>query len=401
MSRTYFHVDLDAFFASVEQLDHPEYRGLPVIVGARPGGRGVVSTCSYEARAFGVHSAMPIGEASRLCPNGIFLPVRMYRYAQLSQEVMDIFGSFTPDLRPVSIDEAFLDMTGTEGLWGPAPQAAQALADRVRETTGLTISVGVGSNPYVAKIASGLKKPRGLVVVEEGQEEAFMAGLPLKKLWGAGEKTQERFAELGIRTVSQLAGMTGPALASLFGKAGGQFLYLASRGRDPGILGGAAESRSLSSERTFEHDLQDREGLDTCLLELSELICQRLWREGLRSRCLVLKLRLADFSTSSRRITRPRPFPSSSEVYGEARDLLSALWDGQQAVRLIGLGFGDLEAGNLPTQAELFDEDSAKRRRAEKAVFEIGQKGLGDLTKARCLDQAPGHPGRPGKKRDQ
>jgi DNA polymerase-4 len=392
MGRVFFHVDLDAFFASVEQLDHPEYRGKPVIVGARPGGRGVVSTCSYEARAFGVHSAMPIGEAARRCPGAVFLPVRMYRYAELSQEVMGIFGSFTPDLRPVSIDEAFLDMTGTEGLWGPPAQAALALSDKVRAETGLSISIGVAANPYVAKIASGLRKPRGLVIVAEGEEEAFMAGLPLAKLWGAGAKTQDRFSELGIRTVSQLAGMTEAGLASLFGKGGGRFLFLASRGRDPGILGGAAESRSLSSERTFERDVGDRGCLETSLLELSELISYRLWKEGLRSRCLVLKLRLSDFSTSSKRITRPRPFPSSSEVYSEALGLLSALWDGRSDVRLIGLGFGDLEAADTPTQAELFDEGSAKRRRAERAIFEIEEKGLGELTRARCLDPKPPSP---------
>lgn len=394
MGRSYFHVDLDAFFASVEQLDHPEYKGKPVIVGARPGGRGVVSTCSYEARAFGVHSAMPIGEAARRCPDGVFLPVRMARYAELSAAVMEIFAGFTPDYRPMSIDEAFLDMTGTQGLWGAPAQAALALADKVEVETGLSISIGVGANPYVAKIASGLRKPRGLVIVEEGQEEAFMAGLPLTKLWGAGEKTQERLGDLGIKTMTQLAGMTETGLASLFGKAGGKFLYLSSHGRDPGILGGASESRSLSSERTFEYDLGGREDLETALLELAEIISFRLWKEGLRSRCLVLKLRLADFTTSSKRITRPRPFPSSSEVYAEARGLLSGLWDGSSPVRLIGLGFGDLESGDLPNQAELFEEGSAKRRRAEKAVFEIERKGLGELTKARCLDTKPGR--RPG-----
>lgn len=386
MGKVYFHVDLDAFFASVEQLDHPEYRGKPIIVGALPGGRGVVSTCSYEARAFGVHSAMPISEAVRRCPGGIFVPVRMARYSDFSERVMRIFSSFTPDMRQVSVDEAFLDMTGTERLWGPPEAAARALKARVRTETGLGISVGIGANPYVAKIASGLRKPDGLVIVEEGREAEFMLSLPLTKLWGAGEKTQARFEELGIRTMAQLVSLSEVGLESLFGKAGGRFIHDAARGRDIGILGGPAESRSMSSETTFERDTNDREFLETVILGLAEQISYRLWFEGQRSRCLFMKLRLQDFTTFSRRLTREAYFRSSTEAYSDALGLLDSAWDGHTEIRLVGLGFGDLEDASKPIQGELFEEEAEKRRRAEKAVFDIERRGIGEFTRARCLD---------------
>ncbi|MCK7470892.1 MAG: DNA polymerase IV [Desulfomicrobium escambiense] len=194
----------------MEQLDRPELAGKPVIVGAAPGHRGVVSTCSYEARAFGVHSAQPISEASRLCPGGVFLPVRMERYVELSRKVMEVLGEFSPDVRQISVDEAFLDMTGTEGLWGGPREAGTRIKYEIRRRTGLTISVGGAENRYIAKIASGFRKPDGLTIVPAGEEADFMSRLPLEKLWGAGEKTQERFRDLGIRSVDQLRGSADP-----------------------------------------------------------------------------------------------------------------------------------------------------------------------------------------------
>jgi len=220
-----FHVDLDAFFASVEQRDDPSLKGKPVIVGARPGHRGVVSTCSYEARAFGIRSAMPISEAYRRCPGGVYLAPRIGRYAQVSSHVMEVFSSFTPEMQRVSIDEAFLEMTGTERLWGTPEEAARLLKAKVLGKTGLGISIGIAPNRYVAKIASGLRKPDGLVIVAPEGIDAFMLQLPLAKLWGAGEKTQARFRELGILSVAQLASFGEAQLASLFGVAGGAFLY--------------------------------------------------------------------------------------------------------------------------------------------------------------------------------
>ncbi|HET7839262.1 MAG TPA: DNA polymerase IV [Rectinemataceae bacterium] len=399
MSRVIFHIDIDAFFASVEQLDDPSLVGRPVIVGASPGHRGVVSTCSYEARAFGVHSAMPISEAFRRCPEGVFLPVRMERYAELSARVMEAFGEFTPDLRRVSVDEAFLDMTGTQRLWGPSEAAARLIKARVRAATGLSISIGVAPNPYVAKIASGLRKPDGLVIVEEGEEEAFMLGLPLTKLWGAGEKTQERFRELGIVSVAQLASLGQAQISSLFGRAGGQFLYGAARGRDPGIMGGEPESRSMSAETTFERDIADRESIEAVLMGLADELAYRLWSEGMRSRTLALKLRLHDFTTLSRRLTRKGYYLAAEDAFRDALALLGKAWDGRSEIRLIGLGFAELERDEGQVQGELFADGNERRRRAETAVFEIERKGLGKVTRARLMGrERRGPSGAPGEK---
>jgi DNA polymerase-4 len=330
---------------------------------------------------------MPISEALRRCPDGVFLPVRMGRYAEVSARVMAFFESFTPDLRQISVDEAFLDMTGTERLWGPPSEAARLLKEKIRAETGLGISIGIAPNRYVAKIASGLHKPDGLVIVEPGGEEAFMLAVPLSKLWGAGEKTQERFRELGILTIAQLASMGREALRSLFGRAGGDFLYEAARGRDQGIFGGEPGSRSMSGETTFERDIADREALEAVLMSLADELAYRLWIEGSRSRTVVLKLRFHDFTTISRRLRRATYYSSAAEAYGDAKSLLAKAWDGRTEVRLIGLGFADLEETGRYGQGELFDDRSEKSRRAQEAVFEIEHRGLGTVKRARLLEK--------------
>ena len=214
----FLHVDLDAFFASVEQLDNPELRGKPVIVGAMPGSkRGVVAAASYEARKYGIHSAMPIDRAYRLCPQGIYLRSNMARYREKSYEVMTIFAEFSPDVQQMSIDEAFIDLTGTQRLFGPPEETAMAVKRRVLEATGLTVSVGLASNRYVAKIASGMSKPDGFFHVPTGQEQAFMETLPLHKVWGVGEKLLERLKSHGIHTVSEALALPLPTLERFFG----------------------------------------------------------------------------------------------------------------------------------------------------------------------------------------
>jgi len=268
--RIFFHVDLDAFFASVEQTDNPALRGKPVIVGAAPGHRGVVSTCSYEARAFGLHSAMPISEAFRRCPQGVFLPVRMSRYSEVSKNIMRILSGFTPDIMQISIDEAMLDMTGTRRLWGEPEDAAALLKKKVADETGLTISIGASANRYVAKIASGIRKPDGFLLVPEGGEGEFMRSLPLERLWGAGEKTRKILMDSGIGTIAQLQTVSLAILEGKFGKAGAAFLSAASRGEDPGIFSGEAKSQSMSAERTFEFDTTDREAVGDLLLLIAE-----------------------------------------------------------------------------------------------------------------------------------
>ncbi len=383
-----FHLDLDAFYASVEQLDRPELAGKPVIVGALPGHRGVVSTCSYEARAFGVRSAMPVSEAFRRCPEGNFVPVRMERYVELSRRVMAIFGDFTPDVRRISIDEAFLDMTGTEKLFGPPREAAARLKARVRAETGLTVSAGVAPNRYLAKIASGLGKPDGLTVVEPGGEEAFMARLPLDKLWGAGGKTRERLVEYGIDTVARLAAFPETALAAIFGKAGAAFLWRAARGIDPGIFADEPKSRSASTETTFERDVDDEATLEATLLDLASQLALRAFKEGFSSRTVVLKLRTHDFVTKSSRATREGPVTGLDELYRDGVRLLRKLWNGAP-VRLIGLGLANLDEG-AGAQGELFAPEGEKRARVERAVFELEAKGKGTVTRARLV--GPGAP---------
>ena len=384
MSGLWFHVDLDAFFAAVERLDDPSLDGKPIVVGARPEGRGVVSTCSYEARAFGVHSAMPIGEAFRRCPSAIFLPVRMERYFEMSESVFSVFREFCPEVERISIDEAFLNMEGMKRLLGESREAAIFLKEKVLESTGLRVSVGVASNRYVAKIASGLEKPDGLVIVEGGDEFRFMSDLPLSKLWGAGEKTQERFRDLGILTMEDLTAKEEVELRRLFGEAGGRFLYLACRGQDLPIFEGRSSARSISTETTFERDLVDREALEASLLEMSCGVIFRLRREGGQARTLAFKLRLADFSTTSRRMTRATGYRTSIEVFSDAKELLDRIWDGRTPIRLAGLGFADLEVADKATQAELFARDD-RRERFERALLDIEEKSRSRLTPARLV----------------
>lgn len=386
----FFHIDLDAFFASVETLDDPSLAGKPVIVGAAPGRRGVVSTCSYEARKFGVHSAMPISEAVRLCPKGVFLPVRMERYAEMSARVMAVFSDFTPEVTRVSIDEASLDMTGTARLWGPPAAAAASLKARVRSDTGLSISIGVAPNRYLAKIASGLNKPDGLVIVEDGGEAAFMAGLGLERLWGAGEKTRQRLSELGVKDMAGLLSLSRGLLASVFGPSGADFLYGACRGVDPGVYAGEPKTRSMSAETTFERDVIDRETLEAVLLGMAQELAARMYGEGSSSRCAVLKLRYEDFETVSARETRQGPFVGSGGIYESAIRILNRTWTGRP-VRLIGLGLASLGDGD-GGQGSLFEEDGARVARLERAAFEAEKRGLGRITRARLVKRPDGKP---------
>lgn len=388
----FFHVDLDAFFAAVEVLDDPSLGGKPVIVGGSHSRRGVVSTCSYEARRFGVHSAMPIGEARRLCPKGIFRPVRMERYAELSSRVMSVFSDFTPDVIRVSIDEASLDMSGTERLWGPHEAAAATIKHRVAADTGLSISIGIASNRYLAKIASGLEKPDGLVLVRQGQEADFMLGLGLDKLWGAGPRTKGRLAELGIDSMATLLSLSAATLASIFGESGGGFLYKVCRGMDPGIYSAEPKSRSISTETTFERDVRDRQTLESVLLGMAEELCARMYEDGLSSRTVVLKIRYDDFETVSARETKPGPFIGSAGIYETAQSLLDRKWEGRP-LRLIGLGLANLGVGTAE-QGNLFEDDRekvAKRSAAvERAVFAASRRGLGKITRARLVPKPDG-----------
>ncbi len=385
----YFHVDLDAFYASVEQRDDPALRGKPVIVGAAPGHRGVVSACSYEARRFGIRSAMPISRAYRLCPQGAYLPVRMDRYLEVSHQVMGILSKWTPHLQQISVDEAFLEMTGTERIFGPPLEAGRRLKAEVRETTGLAISVGIGPNRYVAKLATNKGKPDGLVEVKVGETAAFVVSLPLKGLWGIGEKTLARLAELNIESVARLASMSERELAGLLGKGAAAFFSRISRGEDPGIFAEEPRSHSISSEVTFETDRRDRTGIERAILELCHQVAFRLLEEGWKSKTAVLKLRTHDFTTTTAQRTVGHWISSAEELYEIERSLLASRWDGTAAVRLVGVAASGLERAETREQLELFTDSFERQKRVEEAVLAVRRRmGEASLTKASLLDQA-------------
>jgi len=381
-----FHVDLDAFYASVEQSDDPSLKGKPVIVGAAPGRRGVVSACSYEARRFGIHSAMPISQAYRRCPQGVFLPVRMERYMQVSRQVMGILDGYTPRLQQISVDEAFLDMTGTDLLLGPPLEVGRRLKNDVKNTTGLAVTVGIGANKYIAKLATNSGKPDGLVLVTDGDVERFLDGLALKDLWGIGEKTLQRLTELNIVSIAQLRGFAQGELARLMGSGAGEFLYRIARGGDPGIFSEEPKSRSISSEITFEADRKDSSGIERMLLELCHQVTFRAMEEGWKSKTVALKLRYHDFTTVSAQKSLKHWISSAEELHSVAKELLGSRWDGGTPIRLIGIGLSGLSPIESRDQLELFADDFSKKTRVEETILKLKRK-LGDipLTKASLL----------------
>lgn len=382
----FLHVDLDAFFASVEQLDNPQLRGKPVIVGAMPGSkRGVVAAASYEARQFGVHSAMPIDRAYRLCPHGIYLRSNMARYREKSREVMAIFAEFSPDVQQMSIDEAFIDLTGTQRLFGPPEETAMEVKRRVLEATGLTVSVGLASNRYVAKIASGMSKPDGFFFVPAGQEQAFMETLPLKKVWGVGDKLLERLNSHGIRTVQEGLALPLSTLERFLGQASAQFLYNALRGMEAATFRDAPQSRSISAENTYEDDLVDRYTIGTALMDLCQNVMFRLMKEDWKSRTVCVKIRYRDFTTTSIQETASRYIASTEDLFQRASALFDKRFNGG-GIRLLGVGAMNLEPGQEPLQTELFDFGQERHHKLEEVVLQLKTKNPNlPLTKARLL----------------
>jgi DNA polymerase-4 len=375
------HVDMDAFYAAVEVVDHPRLAGLPVIVGG--GRRGVVSAASYEARAFGVHSAQPIFEARRLCPQGEFLPVRMSRYRQVSAQVMEVLLSFTPLLEQVSVDEAYLDLAGTEGLWGPPAAAARAIKAAVRQTTGLTCSVGLAPVRFLAKIASDRDKPDGLTLVAD--MEAFLATVSLKEVPGVGAKTLERLRPLGLTMLTQVRALGQARLESLLGSYGGRLWDLA-HGRDHASVYPERQAKSVSHEQTFERDLDrrdpaDRQMLDSHLLLMCQRVAARLRRHGLAGRTVTLKLKHADFRQITLRQTLGEPTDSTQEIHQAARGLLDSapagrfrlMGVGVSGLAPLGQGQGGLFDGQRRRQSSLSRaEDAVRGRFGEKALVRAG-----------------------------
>ncbi len=370
MPRTIIHVDMDAFYASVEQRDRPELRGRPVIVGADPRGRGVVAASSYEARRFGVHSAMPIGRAARLCPDGVFLPVDIEKYAVVSRQIMAILAGFTPLVEPLSIDEAFLDVTQTRALFGGGEEQARRIKSRIRSAVGLAASVGVASNKFIAKVASDLEKPDGLVVVAPGGEADFLAPLPVSRLWGAGRVTTADLESMGIRTIGQLAAIPPSHLQSRFGR-GGALLSALAHGVDERAVEPFAPPKSMGAEETFERDHRDGERLRATLRGQAERVARELRAQGYAGRTVTLKLRFADFSTITRSHTGD-PTQDGLTVYREASALLDRVVL-RQPVRLIGLSVAALGLAGQG-QLALLGPDAVRRERLARALDRLVER---------------------------
>lgn len=371
----HLHLDMDAFFASVEQLDHPEYRGKPLIVGGKPEDRrSVVSTASYEARKYGVHSAMPTYKAYELCPNGIFVHGNMKRYSEVSYHVMSILHDYSPDVDQMSIDEAFIDLTGTEKLFGPPVETAKKIKERVRRETGLTISVGIAPTKYLAKIASDMNKPDGLYVINEGEEQTFMLNLPLKKVWGVGDKTYNALITSGLKTTRDIYERSLEALTFMYGNNTGNFLYNVVRGIECITFDKKTKSHSISSETTFPFDVTDIYTVETSIMELAHSIFFRLLKENGFSRTVMVKIRYEDFTTVSVQQTYPTSILTIDTLFNYAKELFERKFETGRGVRLIGIALCNIENEERPYQQSLFDDDNEKKQKVEKAILNLEKK---------------------------
>jgi DNA polymerase-4 len=349
LPRSIVHLDLDAFFAAVEVLENPALAGVPLLIGGRPQDRGVVATASYEARAFGARSAMPMARALALCPDAIVLPARHGLYHDYSRRVMAIVNETSPLVEQVSIDEAYLDLTDQVAAWEDAVEMARALQRRIKEEIGLSASLGVAANKLVAKVASDRDKPGGLTVVRPGEEAAFLAPLPVRVLWGVGPVTAEKLAEMGVTGVGDLAGLPEDVLRDRFGRNGAAMARMA-RGVDERPVVTEYEVKSVSQETTFSRDLTDPEALRGQLWRLSQGVGRHLKGKGLAAETVAVKLRYSDFTTLTRQMRLGVPTDDEREIYRAALALLSRAWQRGRPVRLLGVAGRGLTppVGQLP-----------------------------------------------------
>lgn len=391
---TILHVDMDAFYASVSLRTRPELHGQPVIVGGG-GNRSVVLSATYEARALGIHSAMPMSRARRLAPQAVVIEPDHRQYAQVSRNVMALFGSITPMVEPLSLDEAFLDVSGALRRLGSATAIAELIRARVQDEQQITCSVGVASTKFVAKLASTRAKPDGLLVVPVDRVIDFLHPLPVGSLWGVGEKTEEQLTRLGLRTVGDIAHTPAATLQRALGQAAGSHLHELSWGRDPRSVSPHEPDKSIGNEETFAHDIDDPEEIHAHLLALSDQVAGRLRAAGYVGRTVSLKVRFADFST----ITRSRTLPTPTDVGRDLYDTVTALYDalGLQRVRIRLVGVrveGLIDADDAPRQLLLGEEDHG-RREAEVAVDALRARfGAQAVRPARLLGPGPAGEGR-------
>jgi DNA polymerase-4 len=374
MERIVLHIDMDAFYASVEQLDDPELRGKPVIVGGSSN-RGVVSAASYEARTFGVRSAMPIFQAKKKCPQGVFVPVRMARYKEMSHQVMEILERHSPIVEQVSIDEAYLDITGLERLHGSPEQIGRRIKEEIRRLTSLSCSVGIAPNKFLAKIASEANKPDGLTIIPSREAATVSRRLPIGKVPGVGKKTVERLAQLKVVNLGDLLALPESALVKTVGKFAHTLLEFA-KGTDDSPVVSHTDAKSISSEETFEENTNDFEVLKKELLRQAEEVGRRLRRHGLKGSTVTLKLRRADFVRITRSISFNEPTDSTKTIYGWALKLLDAV-ELSGKFRLIGIAVSGFAASPLtPAQLNLFERERkpGSWREVEKAMDSIAEK---------------------------
>jgi DNA polymerase-4 len=386
--RTILHVDMDAFYASVEQLDDPRLRGKPLIVGGSSR-RGVVLAASYEVRPFGVRSAMSMGEALRRAPHALVVPPRRHRYEAVSAQVFSIFRRYTPLVEPLSLDEAFLDVTASRALFGDGEATARAIKNDVRGELGLTASAGVAPCKFAAKIASDLRKPDGLVVVPVDGVAPFLAALPVERMWGVGPKTAPKMRELGLATIGDLARADAKEMLRVFGTWGEQMILLA-RGEDERPVDPCGVAQSIGAEETYENDLVELEAVRRTLLDHSSRVARRLIRSGLSARTVVVKVKYSDFKIRTRSETLREPVQDTDAIYRAALQLLARIPTESRGIRLTGVSVSGIEPGGPPLTL-IPDVESDKRRRIEEITARISQR-FGDeraVTRATLLVRKP------------
>ncbi len=384
--RTILHADMDAFFAAVEAREDPSIADRPVVVGADPRGgrgRGVVAACNYAAREFGIHSAMPISEAYRRCPDAVYLHPRMKLYAEVSERIMAILEGYTELVEKLSIDEAFLDVTASTQLFGDGATIARKIKQQVWDEERLTVSVGVAPNKFLAKLASDLEKPDGLVVVEPGREREFLEPLPVERLWGVGPKTAGQLHALGVQTIGDLAVFPADRLERHLGHGHAAHLLALAVGEDERPVEVGQERKQISRETTFLTDTDDREYVERTLLALTEEVSARLRRRGLAARTVTLKLRLAPFDTLTRQKTVETDLTTTEAIYPIALKLLEAADPGDRDIRLIGVGVAGLHERAPEPQLGLFDEGGQGKnpRRVADLMDRVSEKFGNDALK--------------------
>ncbi len=396
----FLHVDMDAFFTSVEQYDHPELRDKPIVVGAPPDQRGVVAAASYEARKFGIHSAMPSRTAFQKCPEAIFVPHNMARYKEVSQQIMRIFGSYTPLVQPLSIDEAFLDVTGSQRLFGDGPTIAEKIRSDIFEQTGLTASVGVALNMFLAKLASDMDKPDGLTLVPFDQTaiERFLAPLPIGRIWGIGKVTQKKLLSLGIPTIGKLQQFDFQILEQAVGTRAAKTFSRLARGIDERTIQTDTEEKSISNETTFKDDATDHDQIEATYKRLIDKVAGRLRKAGLYTTTVHLKIRWDDFSTITRQIRLPLPCCDDTTLRETGIFLLHDNLR-HRPVRLIGFGVSGLTETDAPPTAQLslFDSPDTtqheKRTRLSRTTDAIKQKfGNRSIQRGSAMEKPPHDP---------